>query len=168
MDLYKLTFHPDLDGMAFLGVFQVIGPNWPLLELQARWITYTWTGIRPKPTRDQMLEGVVAARRFRFPPRDMLMHAAAVAFSREIGTEPDIRHWPELARSLLFGPLSAISFRLSGPDALPEAPQRYAEDAKAFGCMTSCRLTDAQRGQLRNLAQASHNPALADLAEHLD
>ena len=53
-DLYKFTFHPDLAGLAFLGLWEQTGPYFPPLELQARWITYVWSGIRPLPTPSQM------------------------------------------------------------------------------------------------------------------
>ena len=165
IDLHKLTFHPDLDDIAFLGLFMSIGPSWPVLELQARWVTYAWTGVVPMPTREEMLEGIAAYRRCRAMPQEQPAHRMAIMFSREIGTEPDLRRWPQLARALLFGPLSSISFRLSGPDALPDAAQRYAADARAFGCMTSCRLSDQEREQLRALASASHDAVSMDLAE---
>src|SRR5207248_8501743 len=35
-DLYKFTFHPDLPGLSFVGMFDQIGPYFPTLELQAR------------------------------------------------------------------------------------------------------------------------------------
>ena len=50
LDLYKGTFHPDLPGLAFAGLFQVAGPYFPPIELQARWISYAWSGARPLPS----------------------------------------------------------------------------------------------------------------------
>ena len=38
IDLYKFTFHPELAGLAFLGLYDLIGPYFPVVELQARWL----------------------------------------------------------------------------------------------------------------------------------
>jgi hypothetical protein len=90
-------------------------------------------------------------------PQTLPMHAAAVMFARAAGVEPDLERWPELGRALLFGPLSAVSFRLSGRDALDEAPQRFAEEVRCFGCMTSNEPTPMQIDQLQALAGARAN-----------
>jgi hypothetical protein len=42
--LYQRTFHPDLWGLGFMGQFLAQGPYFPLLDLQARWITAVWSG----------------------------------------------------------------------------------------------------------------------------
>jgi len=65
------------------------------------------------------------------------MHIAALTFARRAGVEPDLTIWPDLERALLFGPLSPISFRLQGPDALTHAPERVEALAAAFGAITS-------------------------------
>src|ERR1700745_3992711 len=61
-DLYKFTFHPGLAGLAFLGLWEQTGPYFPPLELQARWITYVWSGLRTPPTRGQTDGGSAASR----------------------------------------------------------------------------------------------------------
>jgi hypothetical protein len=54
----------------------------------------------------------------------------------------------------MFGPLVPVSFRLSGRDALDDAAERFAEDARCFDCMTSNELAPSQIGQLQALAAA--------------
>ena len=54
------------------------------------------------------------------------MNLAAVTFARAAGDEPQLDNWPELQRALLFGPLAPSCFRLEGPDALPDAADRFA------------------------------------------
>ena len=71
-----------------------------------------------------MAAGVAAYRARRGGPQEQMGHAMSLLLAREAGVEPDLSRWPELARALLFGPLSAVSFRLSGPDSLPEAAER--------------------------------------------
>jgi hypothetical protein len=41
--------------------------------------------------------------------------------------------------------LAPSCFRLEGPDALPDAPARFARDAAAFGAIASNDLTDREQ-----------------------
>ncbi|MCB0547140.1 MAG: hypothetical protein KDD19_06090, partial [Phaeodactylibacter sp.] len=61
-DLYHHTFHPDLPGFALVGVFHQSGPYFPTLELQARWVAYTWSGRRPAPMPAEMTTHIAATR----------------------------------------------------------------------------------------------------------
>jgi hypothetical protein len=45
----------------------------------------------------------------------------------------------------VFWPLAPSCFRLEGPDALPDAPARFARDAAAFGAIASNDLTDREQ-----------------------
>jgi dimethylaniline monooxygenase (N-oxide forming) len=95
------------------------------------------------------------------------MHTTARAFAAAAGVDPDVAAWPALARALLFGPLSPSSFRLSGRDALPDAPLRVEQDAAAFGAITSPGLTAEQCAQLQSLAAASLDLDFAALVGQL-
>jgi hypothetical protein len=74
------------------------------------------------------------------------MHAMALLFARHAGVEPDPARWPGLERALLFGPLSPASFRLQGPDSLPDAARRTKEAAAAFGAIVSKQFTADEQG----------------------
>jgi len=154
LDLDRFTFHPDLEGLAFVGIFEVGGPFFPLLELQARWITYTWANVRPRPSVEELRQGVARYQARRGQPQEQIMEAMALMFSRLVGSEPSPEQYPLLMRALMFGPLSPPSFRLTGPDALPDAEQRYAADAAAFGAFTSPELTGEERVRLELLMRA--------------
>jgi dimethylaniline monooxygenase (N-oxide forming) len=167
IDLYKSTFHPDLAGLAFLGLFELIGPYFPVLELQARWIAYTWSGVRPAPSREEMEAGLTAYRARRGQPQQQLMDMMALLFAREAGVEPELHEWPEFARALLFGPLASTSFRLSGPDSLPEAAEHFASDAMAFGAITSPEFTPDQRARLEALIAARNDAAFAEFVKQV-
>ena len=167
-ELFRFTFHPALPGLACLGLLEQIGPHFPTLELQARWIAYTWSGRVPAPSPEQMRGGIAAARARAASAPTMAghgvpMHVSARMFAAAAGVEPDAAAWPALIRALFFGPLSPASFRLSGPDALPAAAARVAADAAAFGAGADGALTPEQRGQLAALAAASGDRALAEL-----
>jgi dimethylaniline monooxygenase (N-oxide forming) len=166
-DLYKFTFHPDLAGLAFLGLWEQTGPYFPPLELQARWITYVWSGIRSLPHQDQMHVGMAADRSTRGGSQLQAMHLMALLFAREANVEPDLTAWPQLARALLFGPLSAISFRLSGPDRLLDAGERIATEAKALGTVVSPRFSSEEVAQLQALVAARKDLKFAEFVDRV-
>jgi dimethylaniline monooxygenase (N-oxide forming) len=140
---------------------KVVGPYYPVLELQARWIAYTLSGSLPQPSAAEMQAGVAAYRARRGGPQSLPLHVAAILFSRAAGVEPELERWPELTRAFLFGPLSAVSFRLSGRDSLADAAERYANEIRAFGCMPSNKLTPIEVAQLHALASAREDEAFS-------
>ena len=154
LDLHDQTIHPDLDGLAFVGLYSLIGPYFPVLELQARWLTYLWAGLCPMPSHESMRAGVGLAKSRRGGPRDIPMHALATLFANNAGVEPRPAAWPALERALWFGPLSPASFRLVGPDAHPEARTRAREAARAFGAITDDALTADDLVRLSAVADA--------------
>jgi dimethylaniline monooxygenase (N-oxide forming) len=167
IDLHLFTFHPDLPGLAFLGMMALEGPHFPVLETQARWIAYVMSGARPAPSDEVMRQGVALSRAHRDKPAAISAPLLLRALSREAGLQVDICEWPQLARALLFGPLSPISFRLNGRDSLPDAPELVAEDARTFGAIPSPVLNREQTMQLRKLAQAWGDDRFAQFVESL-
>ena len=154
--LYRHTFHPQLPGLAFVGLYHQGGPYFPPVELQARWVAYTWAGLCPRPSDAKMLQEIASEAPTEQPER---MHRRCIAFARDAGVEPELERWPELTRALLFGPLAAISFRLSGPDALPDAAVRLAAEAAEFGAVTSPQFTVDEQIQWDLLRQAATGTA---------
>ena len=149
IDLHDYTFHPELPGLAFLGMYDQVGPLLPVLELQARWVAYAWAGVRPMPDREEMVRGIARSRAARNGPKNVLMHTMALLFARRAGVEPDVARWPQLQHVLSFGPLSPVSFRLQGPDSLRQAAARVespdaAWESEARGNQ-QCRLLKRDR-----------------------
>jgi dimethylaniline monooxygenase (N-oxide forming) len=128
LDLYKCTFHPDLPGLAFAGLFQLSGPYFPPIELQARWIAYAWSGARPLPPAKVMAAGMAAGSGQGV--EKLHMPTLMLQLAREAGIEPNIEQWPELRDALLLGPLTPVSFRLDGRDPLLEAASRVLQTAE--------------------------------------
>ena len=149
IDLHDHTLHPDLDGLGFIGLYPLVGPYFPVLELQARWLAYLWTGLRPMPSVETMQEGVSTARARRSGPRDVPMHALAMLFAAHAGVEPRPEAWPALERALWFGPLSPASFRLTGPDAEPDAPTRAMAAARSFNAIIEDALTPEEIARVK-------------------
>jgi dimethylaniline monooxygenase (N-oxide forming) len=88
-------------------------------------------------------------------------------FARAAGVGPDLEQWPQLAKALLFGPLSPVSFRLSGRDSLPGAAERVAEEAKAFGAIPNGELAPMQQGQLQALAKARNDAGFSKFVQQV-
>jgi hypothetical protein len=128
-----------------------VGPFFPVVEQQARWIAYTMSGALAAPSRQEMEDGQAAARARQHLPPAAPMHELAMMFARAAKVEPHVERWPQLARALLFGPLLPVSFRLEGRDALPDAADRVLAEARLFGAITDAQYTPQEREQLRAL-----------------
>lgn len=148
IDLAQHTFHPELPGLAFLGLYDAIGPTFPVMELQARWVAAALSGTVPMPSADTLRHGVEVARAGRAGPAGVPMHDLALLFAGNAGCEPSLMARPELQRALLSGPLSAVSFRLEGADILPDAVERTKAAAAAFGHIASSDSTPEESKML--------------------
>ena len=145
LDADRYTFHPDLPGLAFMGMWDQSGGYFVPLELQARWIAYTWGGAIPAASETNQRLAIDAYRSRRGMPQKTQMNLVALTFARAAGVEPQLDNWPQLRRALLFGPLAPSCFRLEGPDAAPDAPARFVREAATFGAITSNELTERER-----------------------
>jgi dimethylaniline monooxygenase (N-oxide forming) len=148
LDADRYTFHPDLPGLAFVGMWDQSGGYFVPLELQARWIAYAWGGAVSPPTEADQRLAIKAYRAQRGTSQKTRMNLVALTFARAAGVEPSPDSWPHLRRALLFGPLTPSCFRLEGPDALADAPTRLARDAAAFGAITSNELSERERSDV--------------------
>jgi dimethylaniline monooxygenase (N-oxide forming) len=157
LDADRYTFHPELPGLAFMGMWDQSGGYFVPLELQARWIAYTWGGTIPPLSEIEQRRSINAYRSQRGASQKTRMNLVALTFARAAGVEPQLDNWPHLRRALLFGPLAPSCFRLEGPDALPDAPGRFERDAAAFGAMTSNELTRRERNDWSLLETATLN-----------
>ncbi|CAM9401681.1 unnamed protein product [Chrysoparadoxa australica] len=113
--LHNFTLHPDLPGMAFVGLYR--GPYFAAMELQARWAARIWTRQTLPPSDQALREGVKAALRTResvprpqfpssyVPMCDALARAAGV-MPEGTAASADISGW------LWSGPLLPAHFRL--------------------------------------------------------
>jgi dimethylaniline monooxygenase (N-oxide forming) len=93
-----------------------------------------------------------------------MMHAMSIRFARRAGVEPKPAEMPQIARALMFGPLTATSFRLVGLDAIDGATDIIARDAARYGAIPEPALSDSECDRLAKLADARQDPALAGLA----
>jgi dimethylaniline monooxygenase (N-oxide forming) len=164
--LYLNTFHPDLPGLAFIGIMNLVGTIFPVLELQARWVAYVLSGALPLPALWQMRSGVATCNAARAYP-SVAGHFLMSHIAHAAGVEPQLEAWPELASALLFGPMSAISYRLSGRDSLTHAAQVVAEDARAIGVAVSPEFTEEQCAQMQALAKVRKSEVFREFVERV-
>ena len=164
IDLHKYTFHPELPGLAFVGLYELIGPYFPALEVQGRWVAYAFGGACPMPSSKEMQDGVNQYRSKRGKSQRIPVHILARQIAPDAGFEAQLDRHPDLAREILFGPLATVSYRLDGPDALDDAPERIRRAARAFGVVPDPEFSSEQRALLASLAEASDDPMLHRLA----
>jgi hypothetical protein len=79
-----------------------------------------------------------------YPTNEAIGDSMATLFARAAGVEPELERGPELVRPLMFGPLTPMSFRMSGRDSLADASERFAAEVMAFGCVPSNQLMPMQ------------------------
>ena len=153
LDLYNYTFNPRVERLAFIGQFQLTGPYFPVLELQARWIAMVLAGQRASVEPSQMAEQIRQFREMRKHEAPLLYHEVAVEVAIAAGLEPDIEDFPELAAGLVFGPIIPAQFRLSGHGSHAEGHEQL-DAALAVVGQTATPKTDVdQLGLLHMLSQ---------------
>jgi dimethylaniline monooxygenase (N-oxide forming) len=111
--------------------------------------------------------GIAAYSGRRGTPQTVPFDLMALLFARSAGVEPELHRWLELARELMFGPLTQTLFRMNGRDSLPDAPKRFATEFQAFGCMKSQNFTPEQIAQLQALAGARGDVAFSRYVENV-
>jgi dimethylaniline monooxygenase (N-oxide forming) len=125
--LHKCVFHPDLPGLACVGLYR--GAFFATMELQARWAARVLSGAQPAPSRDAMLAGIAAERRIReLRPRPQFPHGDYVTYADdlagEIGVLPELSDRHPLRPQILRGPVVPAHYRLTGPHAAPALAER--------------------------------------------
>ena len=128
MDLANFTFHPDLPGLAFVGLWSQLGPYPSVLEQQVRWIAGVWGGVVPAPTAEELRGGVAECVAERHHADYRQQHEMALRFARLVGAEPDPGNDAELQAILPHCAVTGEMFRISGPDADPAAIDRVKRD----------------------------------------
>ncbi len=133
MNLAEFTFHPDLPGLAFAGLWSQLGPYPVALEQQARWIAYCWGGAIPMPGEEALRAGVEACVAEDHHADYRQEHEMAIRFAVLAGTDPAGVEDPELRDILAKSAVTGEMFRIVGTDALEEAESRLRRDFWNYG-----------------------------------
>ena len=123
VELYKHVFHPDIPTLAFIGLCNVAGATFPVVEMQGRWVARVLAGSIHLPSREEMH---AAIKRYRSHPSHrspVPMQVQLLEYVEDIagilGIRPHIwRHLGAAPRWFL-GPFSATHYRLDEPDKKP-------------------------------------------------
>jgi len=134
VDLYKHVFHPNLPGLAFMGLCIVAGSVVPVIELQARWVARVLAGRTALPAPEQMREEIRMSRsRMQalgsHPMRVQLLEYMDT-LAAEIGAKPKPARHPALAWQLLTGAPAPAQYRLDGPGAWKGAGQALRDASR--------------------------------------
>ena len=62
LPLYRRTFHPEIEGVYFLGLAQPLGAIMPMAEQQAKWIAELLAGRYALPPKEQMRADIARSR----------------------------------------------------------------------------------------------------------
>jgi len=84
LPLYMRTFHPDVEGVYFLGLAQPLGAIMPMAERQAKWIAELLTGSYRLPSKEEMRAAIADAR---------IAHARRFYKSKRHTMEVDFDEW---------------------------------------------------------------------------
>ncbi len=135
LDADRYTFHPDLPGLAIVGMWDQSGGYFVPLELQARWIAYTWGGAIPPPDEAEQRDAIAAYRARRGSSQKTRMNLAALTFARAAGVEPQPG---ELA-----GPAEGTAVRSARTELFPaRGPRCAARRAGAVRARRRCLRCD--------------------------
>ena len=133
MVLSDFTFHPDLERLAFVGLWAQLGPYPVVLEQQARYIAYTWSGAISPPSREDLERGLSDCIAEDHHGDYRQQHEMAIRFARLAGTDPEGYGDEEFQEILAKSAVTGEMFRLVGNDSLADAEQRIRDDFELYG-----------------------------------
>ncbi|XP_049735873.1 flavin-containing monooxygenase 5 isoform X2 [Elephas maximus indicus] len=129
ISLYKKVFLPNLEKptLAIIGLIQPLGAIMPISELQARWATQIFKGLKTLPSQSEMMAEIFKAqeeieKRYVESPRHTIQGDYVDTMEELadlVGVRPNLLSLafsdPKLALQLFWGPCTPIHYRLQGP-----------------------------------------------------
>ncbi|XP_004717319.1 flavin-containing monooxygenase 5 [Echinops telfairi] len=129
ISLYKKVFPPNLEKptLAIIGLIQPLGAIMPISELQGRWATQVFKGVKTLPSQSEMKAEIAKAQkemeeRYVESQRHTIQGDYVDTMEELadlVGVKPNLLALaftdPKLAFHLLLGPCTPIHYRLQGP-----------------------------------------------------
>lgn len=129
ISLYKKVFPPNLEKptLAMIGLIQPLGAIMPISELQGRWVTQVFKGLKTLPSESEMKAEIAKtqeemAKRYVESQRHTIQGDyidTMEELADLVGVKPNLLSLaitdPKLTLQLLFGPCTPIQYRLQGP-----------------------------------------------------
>ena len=117
LGLYKHIFHPDHSNLAFVGMANIVGAAFPLVEMQSRLIAAVFAKKHQLPTPTMMKREIEAHKAMCDKLERDPMRVQALSYldeiARMIGASPKLMANADVLKELIFGPLTAFRFRLN-------------------------------------------------------
>ncbi|XP_072500695.1 flavin-containing monooxygenase 5 [Notamacropus eugenii] len=128
ISLYKNVFPPNLEKptLAIIGLIQPLGAIMPISELQGRWATQVFKGLKTLPSKSEMMEEITKtkeemANRYVESPRHTIQTdymECMEDLAELVGVRPKLLPLvftdPKLAFHMFFGPCTPVQYRLQG------------------------------------------------------
>ncbi|ELV11678.1 Dimethylaniline monooxygenase [N-oxide-forming] 5 [Tupaia chinensis] len=129
ISLYKKVFPPNLEKptLAIIGLIQPLGAIMPIAELQGRWATQVFKGLKTLPSQSEMMSEISKAqeemkKRYVESQRHTIQGdyiETMEEIADLVGVRPNLLSLaftdPKLALYLFLGPCTPIQYRLQGP-----------------------------------------------------
>ncbi|KAM5256058.1 flavin-containing monooxygenase 5 [Ctenodactylus gundi] len=129
VSLYKKVFPPNLEKptLAIIGLIQPLGAIMPIAELQGRWATQVFKGLKTLPSQSEMMAEITKsqeemAKRYVESQRHTIQGdyiETMEDIAEMVGVRPNLLSLtftdPKLAYQLFFGPCTPVHYRLQGP-----------------------------------------------------
>ncbi|KAF4008193.1 hypothetical protein G4228_019844 [Cervus hanglu yarkandensis] len=129
VSLYKKVFPPNLEKptLAIIGLIQPLGAIMPISELQGRWATQVFKGLKTLPPKGEMMTEIAKvqeamAKQFVESQRHTIQGdyiSTMDELADLVGVKPNLLSLaftdPKLAFQLFWGPCTPIQYRLQGP-----------------------------------------------------
>lgn len=129
VSLYKKVFPPNLEKptLAIIGLIQPLGAIMPISELQGRWATQVFKGLKKLPSQSEMMAEInktreEMAKRYVDSQRHTIQGDyidTMEEIADLVGVRPNLLSLaftdPKLAFQLLVGPCTPVQYRLQGP-----------------------------------------------------
>jgi hypothetical protein len=132
LTLSDFTLHPDLPGLAFVGLFAQNGGYIPVIEAQARYLAYCWGG-EVECSDERLRDGLEACRAEKHHADYQNQHQMALRFARLSGTDPAGQVDDDLFARVEKSATTTVMYRLAGPDALADARARFERSFDRYG-----------------------------------
>lgn len=134
MNLHMYTWHPDLPGIAFAGLYVSLGPVVLAGDCHSRYIARAFADKSVMPTENEMRQGLKDWEAYTKSDKyDGCFYNfnALDALAKAGGFQVDVSEFPHLAKALLFGPMVPAQFRLCGHGKLKSAEEEFKKQLKA-------------------------------------
>ena len=135
MELSNFTFHPDLPGLAFVGLWAQNGGYFTPIEQQARYVSYVWSDTVECDDLDVGLQ-VCLTEQHHVGYREQ--NEMALRFAKLSQTDPLGKIDDDLTELVMQSATTGLLFRLVGPQPIEDAQDRLYRQFARFGPQKNC------------------------------